>query len=360
MSLEVIYVVRHGFRSSWSVDHTTGNYTSSIRSPTGLPTDPALVSHGVEQASELATYLSQVDPPIEQVYSSPYYRCMQTIQPFVRGRRCLQAQPSGSVSEDSLFNIRVDLGLSEWFGLAHFEHPSSAPLKELQDHFPELDASYASSPAPSRNGESLSQLHDRAAKAIDLIIKRSDQEGRRVVLVSTHAAVVIALGRILTGEMERDFGAFTCGLSKYRRHGSSGSTFSIGSDGKTGSEAMASAARGDWKIGGPRSEDHSEIDPAAHVDPYPLDSGRPDPGSRGSVGTGLYGGWACELDSDCSFLSYGEERGWKFSGDESFIETDNRGLWPSSTVSRSSTAVDKTGMKTHDSHINPSGGISKL
>ena len=36
-------------------------------------------------------------------------------------------------------------------------------------------------------------------------------------------------------------------------------------------------------------------------------------------GAGVGGGWNCELNGDCSFLSGGEERGWRFSGDESFI-----------------------------------------
>ncbi|KAJ3487201.1 hypothetical protein NLG97_g6460 [Lecanicillium saksenae] len=33
------------------------------------------------------------------------------------------------------------------------------------------------------------------------------------------------------------------------------------------------------------------------------------------------GNWICEKNSDCSFLSGGEERGWKFAGDESFPGT---------------------------------------
>ncbi|OTA91578.1 hypothetical protein M434DRAFT_76006 [Hypoxylon sp. CO27-5] len=283
MSLEVIYVTRHGFRSPWSVDPSTGNYTASIRSPTKLPTDPALASHGVEQANELATYLLDVNPPIDQVYSSPYYRCMQTIQPFVRSLRRIQTQSFGSVSVESPPGIRIELGLSEWYGLAPFEHPSSAPLDELQSFFPEIDVHYASSPAPSRHGESLPQLHDRVAKVIDYIIKRSNQEGHKAVLVCTHAAVVIALGRVLTGQMERDFGAFTCGLSKYKRQ---------------------------RKIKGATSQAPPQIDHAGDADSHPHDSRCPDSGSSRMAEIGLYGGWTCELDSDCSFLSGGEERGW--------------------------------------------------
>ncbi|KAI1144488.1 phosphoglycerate mutase-like protein [Hypoxylon sp. FL0543] len=360
MSLEVIYVTRHGFRSPWSVDPSTGNYTASVRSPTKLPTDPALASHGVEQANELATHLLEVDPPIDQVYSSPYYRCMQTIQPFVHNLRRIQAQPSGNVSGILPSRIRVDLGLSEWYGSAHFEHPSSAPLDELQSFFPEIDADYASSLAPPRNGESLSQLHDRVAKVIESIIRRSDQDGHKAILVCTHAAVVIALGRVLTGQIERDFGAFTCGLSKYRRQRSSNVKTRIGSSSGTGTKSMVPAARDERRIGETRSQAPPQIDHAGNADPHPQESRWPGLGSPRRGESGLYGGWICELDSDCSFLSGGEERGWKFSGDESFLETDNSGSWRSNVALESSTGVDGPRIERHDSHINQAVGTSKL
>ncbi|OTB18048.1 hypothetical protein K445DRAFT_267153 [Daldinia sp. EC12] len=361
MSLEVIYVTRHGFRPPWVVDPSTGNYTASVRSPTGLPTDPALASHGIEQANDLAEYLLELDPPIEQVYSSPYYRCMQTIQPFVRKLRRFQTQPSGNVSVTSNPEIRVDLGLSEWYGLAHFEHPSSAPLDKLQSLFPELDARYASSPAPSPYGESLPQLHDRVARTIDFIIRRSDREGHKAIVICTHAAVVIALGRVLTGQAEKDFGAFTCGLSKYRRRQRhSAVQASLKSDSKTDTNAIIPAARDDGKIREARSKAFSRNDPAGNVDLQPHDSMSPDLESSRRVNSGLYGGWICELDSECSFLRGGEERGWKFSGDESFIETDDNSVWPSTAASNSNTTVEEGGSATSNSHLNSAVDKSKL
>ncbi|KAL7627034.1 C6 zinc cluster transcription factor-like protein [Parahypoxylon ruwenzoriense] len=357
MSLEVIYVTRHGFRSAWSVEPSTGNYTAYIRSPTGLPTDPALTSHGVDQANELASHLLKLDPPIEQVYSSPYYRCLQTIQPFVRNFSRIKAQSYGNVSGRPTFEIRADLGLSEWYGLASFEHPPSAPLDELQSYFPEIDATYASTLAPSRHGESLPHLHSRVAKVIDTIIRRSDREGHKAVMICTHAAVVIALGRVLTGRMEEDFDAFTCGLSAYRRQGSQGIQTFMDSNDESNPYSVASAARGEKQIGGPGSTTRSEADPAGGVDRHPHDSRWPDPAPSQMRGTGLHGGWICELDSDCSFLSGGEERGWRFSGDESFIELDGSGLRPSNAASESSTAVNRTRVETSNSHANE---ISKL
>ena len=40
-----------------------------------------LVAYGVAQAQELATALSTISPPIARIYSSPYYRCLETILP---------------------------------------------------------------------------------------------------------------------------------------------------------------------------------------------------------------------------------------------------------------------------------------
>jgi len=53
-----------------------------MKTPTGIPTDPPLTSHGVDQSKELAEYLSRVEPPVDRIYSSPFYRCLQTVKPF--------------------------------------------------------------------------------------------------------------------------------------------------------------------------------------------------------------------------------------------------------------------------------------
>lgn len=320
-------MVRHGFRSSWSVDHATGIYTSSLRSPTGLPTDPSLTSHGVDQADELARHLLGLNPPIDQVYSSPYYRCLQTISPFIS--RCNSGQNRSSSSNNdvppSRLRIRVESGLSEWYGRAHFEHPTSAPLNDLNVLFADLDENYVSLPAPRRHGESIPQLYERTASCIHTIIAQCDQEGKKAVIISTHAAVVIALGRVLTAKIPEDasvedFGAFTCGLSVYRRQGVD-----------QGSSIDAT-------------------DRAATIrDQVPKPAGPPR-----RCGLGLSGRWRCEVNSDCSFLRGGEERGWRFSGDESFVEVGGEGLLLSTLEPRPNNAVEK------GKGISSSAGIPKL
>ncbi|RYN69331.1 hypothetical protein AA0117_g10842 [Alternaria alternata] len=248
--IEVIYIVRHAFRANWSVDPQTGIYTASMaRTPTGIPTDPPLTSKGVDQSKELAEFLSKIEPPVERIYSSPFYRCLQTLKPF----------------SDKLFEegkakgrIRIDRGIGEFFGRAHFEHPNPPHLELLTPHFRNLDDQYASVHMPGSNGELIVELHERVRNALDHIVTTldNDPEQPKTVLLCTHAATMIAAGRVLTGKMpenpdEDDFQCFTAGLSKYVR----------------------------------RSADPMK---------------------------GVAGNWECEMNSETSYLSGGAERGWFF------------------------------------------------
>jgi broad specificity phosphatase PhoE len=105
MVVTTIYVTRHGvsslnipyhlllsaytrtvlqFRANWTLNPVTGTYRSHIPSPTNLPSDPPLVAYGVQQSHQLATALARVETPrISYIYCSPFYRCLQTIQPLV-------------------------------------------------------------------------------------------------------------------------------------------------------------------------------------------------------------------------------------------------------------------------------------
>lgn len=71
----------------WTIDYSTGTYHSTFPTPTGNPADPTLTAHGVQQSHELAAYIASSEefpgPKPWRVYSSPFYRCLQTIQPSV-------------------------------------------------------------------------------------------------------------------------------------------------------------------------------------------------------------------------------------------------------------------------------------
>ncbi|KAF2703564.1 phosphoglycerate mutase-like protein [Pleomassaria siparia CBS 279.74] len=244
--IEVVYVIRHAFRTNWSVNPQTGEYTSASKTPTGIPTDPPLASYGVEQAKELAEYLCSVQPPIDRIYSSPFYRCLQTLLPTTE-RLFAEGRAGGK--------IRVDRGVGEFFGLAPFQHPEPPTLAVLNSHFPNLDPLHAATHIPHSRGEKILELHDRVEKALTTIITclDSDAEKPRSVLICTHAATMIAIGRALTGNMpedpdEDDFQCYTASLSRFER--------------KKGDDAK------------------------------------------------VIGNWNCVLNSETSYLSGGAERGW--------------------------------------------------
>ena len=295
MTLEVIYLTRHGvsphlyspympndcplfiriilipllqFRSNWAVDAKTGEYTTSIPSPTRIPSDPALAGHGVEQSHQLAAHLKTLDPPIQRFYSSPFYRCIQTILPSV-------VAISDTTSDPETKKIRAENGFGEWYGLARFDHPSPADSSLLKTLFSSFDEDYKAAIKPSINGEGIDDLHNRVAYALHRVIEQCDKEGVKAIAICTHGATLIAVGRALVGRMpenisEQDFNPFTCGLTIFVRK-------------STETEIDVK----EWE--GPETE-------------IPVVKWR--------EGRGVGGGWEMTVDGDCSFLAEGEERGW--------------------------------------------------
>lgn len=162
-----------------------------------------------------------LDPPVDVVYSSPAYRCLQTLAPYIDERRQLNtAAPT---------KILPEKGIGEWHGTAHFEHPETAAPEVLNSEFPAYCADYVSIQEPLRSGETIPQLYERVASTLRAIVERCDADGTRVILLCTHAAVCITLGRVLTGNIPddpstEDYTAFTCGLSAYRRRRTRGGT----------------------------------------------------------------------------------------------------------------------------------------
>ena len=129
-------------------------------------------------------------------------------------------------------------------------------MELLTHHFEHLDQDYVSTHIPAPKGEVIVELHERVRKALDHIITTldSDPAQPKTLLICSHAATIIAAGRVLTGQMPEDpdtddFQCFTAGLSKFVRR---------------------------------------STDPAKSV----------------------AGNWDCVLNSDTSFLSGGAERGW--------------------------------------------------
>lgn len=168
--LETIYITRHGFRGNWA-------NTKWSPSPTGIDADPALSSHGVDQAKELAAHLKQIQPPPERIYSSPFYRCIQTIN---------------FTAEALDLPIYVDNGIGEWYGVTRATHPSPATLSLLRTFFQRVDPTYRASIVPSTKGETMEDIHARVRTAIGLIIEDAEKHGCKAIVLCTHAATNVS------------------------------------------------------------------------------------------------------------------------------------------------------------------------
>lgn len=100
-------------RLNWSIDYKTGEYSSLYPTPTGNPADPTLTSHGVRQSHELAAHVAspQFTPKPFRVYSSPFYRCLQTIRPSVETLKERQRLGVADIDNEAVFDVRIENGL---------------------------------------------------------------------------------------------------------------------------------------------------------------------------------------------------------------------------------------------------------
>lgn len=179
----------------------------------------------------------------------------------------------------------------------------------MRDYFPFLlpdptpEKKYTPHLLPSPQGESIAQLHNRLATTLQGIIsdldaeiavieagQRPEEQTSKAVLIVSHAAPLIAMGRVLTGHMPldpgvEDFHVFTAGLSTFTRKRGKDNAGDPGSVGK---------------VDGGLAPGTRVLRPETSVPDW-------------QNGRGVGGGWDCVGNGDCSFLSSGAERGWLVS-----------------------------------------------
>ncbi|KAF8528138.1 histidine phosphatase superfamily [Hysterangium stoloniferum] len=203
--IEKIYIARHGFRLNW--------VTNIWKSPTGTARDPPISAYGEKQAQELAEHIASLplDDRPTAIFSSPFYRCLQTALP---------------VATALDIPIYIENGVSEWFspiipgsGL----HPIPPPAPTLANSFPFLridPASWSPTYIPSRKGETLIELHDRCRDFLEAFIPRVESLSggkHKNILIVSHAATVIALVRALAGKPEMVMRVACCSLTTLER-----------------------------------------------------------------------------------------------------------------------------------------------
>lgn len=124
------------------------------------------------------------------MFSSAFYRCIQTAIPT--------AQQLG-------VGVALEHGVGEWYSTVNPDtglHPRPSSVSRLTQYFTpsSLDVTYTPTLYPSRRGESLKDLQDRADLFVEAWTARVEElyPEAKAVVIFAHAASVIALGRAVS------------------------------------------------------------------------------------------------------------------------------------------------------------------
>lgn len=206
MVLSNIYIARHGFRSNWLPE-------PHPKPVTGIDSDPPLAEHGEDQAKELAHYMFSIEPQPEIIFTSPFYRCLQT------------AQPIANVLE---IKIRLENGIGEWYKPDRPSIPKPGDFNLLSKYFSDLEDNWESTLYPSSKGETEIDIFNRCQEFLEKFIPKFEMKYPEVdtILFVTHAATKIALGMALLGfsnvrepidDEDTRLRAGACSLDLYQR-----------------------------------------------------------------------------------------------------------------------------------------------
>lgn len=178
MTLQKIYIARHGFRSNWLPPPHPPN-------PTGIDSDPVLAPHGEDQAVELANFIGRLDEKPEFLISSPFYRCVQTSSP---------------IASELGLKVSIDRGVGEWFKVNRGIVPIPADYAKLSSFFEDVigndDMWDGTGIIPSPAGETEDEIFKRCGEFWKQFIPKFEAKHPHVssILIVTHAATKIALG----------------------------------------------------------------------------------------------------------------------------------------------------------------------
>ncbi|GMM35345.1 transcription factor TFIIIC subunit [Saccharomycopsis crataegensis] len=212
MVLETIYIARHGFRSNWLPGPVP-------EPPTGINSDNVLAPHGLDQAKELAIHVSSLEKKPEALFSSPFYRCLQTSTPIA----------------DALgLEILVENGIGEWYKPDRGIIPEPASLELLLKFFDNINTEWSSLITASNKGETEGEIFARTQQFWKRFFPKFEAEFPKIksIMFVCHAATKIALGMSLMGysgvrdqinfKGEKYLRSGACSLDTYTRDSAEG------------------------------------------------------------------------------------------------------------------------------------------
>lgn len=135
---------------------------------------------------ELAKHIGELEVKPELIFSSPFYRCVQTSTP---------------ISKVLNIPINVDNGVGEWYKPSRSVIPEPASLELLNKFFDDLNQEWTSTLTASNKGETEAEILLRCGLFWKQFIAKIDAQYPEVkcILIVTHAATKIALGMSLLG-----------------------------------------------------------------------------------------------------------------------------------------------------------------
>jgi broad specificity phosphatase PhoE len=225
---------------------------------------------------------------LDFIFSSPFLRCVQTAdavaaaQEQERRRRARQQQSVSVEADDVVVPIFIEHALGEWDDGKRISPRTTAELKAL---FPRVDdEAYTSVVLPHQvdddadetyRGESVRELHERCERFVEFVNQHEvyGAEGKHILFVG-HAASAIAFYRAWMQDRTADFFPATCSLSKLVQL---------------------------------HDDDAGEVDVVIRDKDSSAESSSPSRRPQNPIR------WKTELWGDCSHLSSGQQRPWRFS-----------------------------------------------
>jgi len=130
--------------------------------------------------------MNSIQPHPEIIFSSPFYRCLQTSAP---------------IAEVLELDVLLEPGIGEWYKPDREVIPDPAKFEVLSPFFPRLKNTWEPTIKPSLKGETPEQILERCQRFVKEFIPKFEAHHPKIetVLFVTHAAAKIALGMALLG-----------------------------------------------------------------------------------------------------------------------------------------------------------------